>query len=217
MSGYFYRGRHRQPTDTGRNLAVGAATAALALPGGTAFAAEPAPAGPPGGWGPIISCESGGDPSAENPSSTASGLFQFLDSTWRSVGGSGSASDASVAEQYRRAERLYASRGTQPWNASRSCWAGKVGAAERSAPPARKAERRAAAKPRTKAQAKAHTHPRRATASVGARWTAAPADLHRRDAQGRGTYTCDTARLGYDACDPDTLGQVVAYPLFDKS
>jgi hypothetical protein len=31
----------------------------------------------------VIDHESGGDPKAENPHSSASGLFQFLDSTWR--------------------------------------------------------------------------------------------------------------------------------------
>lgn len=30
----------------------------------------------------VIAHESGGDPKAENPTSTASGLFQFIDSTW---------------------------------------------------------------------------------------------------------------------------------------
>jgi len=36
----------------------------------------------------IISHESGGNPNAQNPTSTAYGLFQFLNSTWASVGGS---------------------------------------------------------------------------------------------------------------------------------
>ena len=55
--------------------------------------------GPCGGWETIVSehfddvakacsvmrCETGGtfDPTIENPSSSASGLYQFLDSTWR--------------------------------------------------------------------------------------------------------------------------------------
>jgi len=30
----------------------------------------------------IMMCESGGNPLAQNPNSTAKGLFQFLDSTW---------------------------------------------------------------------------------------------------------------------------------------
>jgi resuscitation-promoting factor RpfA len=31
----------------------------------------------------VIAHESGGNPRAENPTSTASGLFQFIDGTWR--------------------------------------------------------------------------------------------------------------------------------------
>jgi hypothetical protein len=120
---YRYQGRHRAPSHTSRNVAAVSLTAAAALT--PTVLATPAHAGPPGGWGPIIECESGGNPNAENPSSTASGLFQFLNSTWRSVGGSGSASSASVDEQYRRAEMLYDRAGTSPWAASRSCWAGK--------------------------------------------------------------------------------------------
>lgn len=123
LSNHRYQGRHRAPSTTGRTAAkVAAAGAVAALP---MVAAPAAHAGPPGGWGAIIECESGGDPRAQNPSSSASGLFQFIDSTWRGLGGSGSAKDASVDEQYRMAEKLYAQSGTSPWNASKSCWAGK--------------------------------------------------------------------------------------------
>ena len=34
----------------------------------------------------VMKCESGGDPYAQNSRSTAGGLFQFLDSTWRATG-----------------------------------------------------------------------------------------------------------------------------------
>lgn len=46
----------------------------------------------------VIAHESGGNPRAENPHSTASGLFQFLDSTWR-----GNARWIPEARKYRRA------------------------------------------------------------------------------------------------------------------
>lgn len=257
-----YRGRHRKPSHTGRNAALISASGAFVIP---LVAPGVAEAGPPGGWGPIISCESGGRASATNPSSTASGLFQFLDSTWRSVGGSGRAKDASVAEQYARAERLYAQQGTTPWNASRSCWAGKTGATPRitggTAPRQSEAPKM---KPRSKAQrattaggptgiraadgtgayicgpstyylAKcdpgddgqvmqyppftsraAKSAPVGKAAHVKRHWPGAPADLHRRDANGHGNYLCDTDRLGYAACDTATLGQMVAYPAFDR-
>ncbi|NIW35893.1 MAG: transglycosylase SLT domain-containing protein, partial [Gemmatimonadetes bacterium] len=35
----------------------------------------------------IMACESGGNPNAVNPASRASGLFQFLPSTWKRVTG----------------------------------------------------------------------------------------------------------------------------------
>jgi hypothetical protein len=91
----------------------------MALPLGLAVA-PPADADPD--WNPVIHCESRGNPTAQNRSSTASGLFQFLDSTWRGLGGTGRAKDASVAEQYRIANRQYALSGFTAWNASRSCW-----------------------------------------------------------------------------------------------
>lgn len=35
----------------------------------------------------VVALESGGDPNAKNPKSSAHGLFQFLDETWKDVGG----------------------------------------------------------------------------------------------------------------------------------
>lgn len=46
----------------------------------------------------IIQRESGWNPGAKNPRSTAFGLFQFLDSTWRSVGASRTSDPARQAE-----------------------------------------------------------------------------------------------------------------------
>lgn len=86
-------------------------------------------AGPPGGWGPVIECESGGNPDAQNPRSTASGLFQFINGTWRAYGGgefARTAAGATAQEQTIVAERAYAAQGLRPWAASRSCWNGAV-------------------------------------------------------------------------------------------
>lgn len=114
-------GRHHKPSATGRRIAT-LALAGTALPvGGALLDAGVAHADI---LDEIARCESGGDPGAQNAHSTASGTFQFLDSTWRSLGGSGSASNASPAEQRRMAEKLYAQQGTAPWNASKGCWGG---------------------------------------------------------------------------------------------
>jgi resuscitation-promoting factor RpfB len=67
-----------------------------------------------GAWSKVAQCESGGSPRAVNPAGYY-GLFQFDLRTWRSVGGSGNPVNASAAEQYMRAERLYAQRGASPW------------------------------------------------------------------------------------------------------
>jgi hypothetical protein len=51
-----------------------------------------------------------------------SGGFQFLDSTWRAVGGRGRAGDHSRAEQTYRAWLLYCQVGWAAWpNTSRLC------------------------------------------------------------------------------------------------
>lgn len=61
-------------------------------------------------WAP----ESGGDYGAVNPNGHY-GKYQFDQQTWESVGGTGRPDQASPAEQDRRAAKLYASRGGQPW------------------------------------------------------------------------------------------------------
>jgi SLT domain-containing protein len=63
----------------------------------------------------IIQHESGGNPRAVNPGSGAAGLFQFLPSTWHSLGYSGSAANYPPSVQYQAAAKLYAQSGTRPW------------------------------------------------------------------------------------------------------
>jgi hypothetical protein len=63
----------------------------------------------------IAACESGGDPEAVSPDGTYMGLFQFDQGTWESVGGSGSPTEAPVAEQEYRAALLYSESGSSPW------------------------------------------------------------------------------------------------------
>ena len=63
----------------------------------------------------IASCESGGNPEAISPDGAYMGLYQFDQGTWESVGGTGSPTEASVAEQTYRAALLYSESGSSPW------------------------------------------------------------------------------------------------------
>jgi len=69
----------------------------------------------------VISRESGGNPRAVNVSSGAGGLYQFLPSTWQSLGFSGLPENASVAEQDAAFEKAYAESGVTPWRAYDGC------------------------------------------------------------------------------------------------
>jgi LysM repeat protein len=69
----------------------------------------------------VISRESGGNPSAVNPSSGAGGLYQFLPSTWAALGYSGLPQNASAATQNAAFAKAYALWGTQPWAPSDGC------------------------------------------------------------------------------------------------
>lgn len=58
---------------------------------------------------------------ADNPNSTAYGVFQILQGTWTAYGCTGSRGDA--ADNIKCARKIYDASGTQPWNASKSKWA----------------------------------------------------------------------------------------------
>jgi hypothetical protein len=73
-----------------------------------------APATPPH-LAAIAACESGGDPTAVDPSGTYRGKYQFDLQTWASVGGTGDPAAAPEAEQDRRAAILYERAGSSPW------------------------------------------------------------------------------------------------------
>lgn len=115
------RGRSRR-----RRTAVGALGAAGAL-AAVGMASAPAQAATVDSsvLQSIQACESGGDYTAVNPTSGASGAYQFLDSTWATLAaaqGYASAADAPASVQDAAAQELYAQEGTTPWEASQSCW-----------------------------------------------------------------------------------------------
>ncbi len=53
--------------------------------------------------------------SGNNPTASSAGLYGILPSTWASLGYSGTAGAASVAQQSQAFQRLYAQDGTSPW------------------------------------------------------------------------------------------------------
>ena len=72
---------------------------------------------PPGEWwraAVVAWCEARQDPATDTGNGHY-GLYQFSLGTWRSVGGEGLPSEASLQEQVARAARLHAARGWQPW------------------------------------------------------------------------------------------------------
>ena len=91
------------------------APAAGTSPAGTSSAA-------PGGFQAcVIARESGGNARAVNPASGAGGLYQFLPSTWQSLGYSGLPQDAPVSVQNAAFQQAYAQSGTSPWAPSDGC------------------------------------------------------------------------------------------------
>ncbi len=66
----------------------------------------------------VLDRESGGDPLAENPYSSASGLWQFIDSTWANYGGYSHASYAPASVQNAKAALVWdGGRGCYHWSA----------------------------------------------------------------------------------------------------
>ena len=69
----------------------------------------------------IVICESGWKPAAQNASSSAGGLFQFLDSTWNRYSSS-SWEKYNPYDNIKAGVALYNKEGVSPWNESRNCW-----------------------------------------------------------------------------------------------
>jgi hypothetical protein len=68
-------------------------------------------------WYALAVCESGNNPRAVSPGGRYRGLYQFMMSTWHSVGGKGDPINATRAEQTYRAQLLYKRVGARAWGA----------------------------------------------------------------------------------------------------
>jgi uncharacterized protein YabE (DUF348 family) len=65
-------------------------------------------------WAALANCESGGNP-AEDTGNGFYGMYQFTESTWESLGGTGYPNQASAATQTDLAELLYERSGSGQW------------------------------------------------------------------------------------------------------
>ena len=110
-------GRRTSRVTTSSTVLAGPVAQVLLVGTGTASvtSADAIPSGGGLNWVALAQCESGGNPRAVNANGHY-GLYQFSLQTWAGVGGSGNPIDASVAEQTRRAQILYARSGAGQWS-----------------------------------------------------------------------------------------------------
>ncbi|MGY1771729.1 ubiquitin-like domain-containing protein [Blastococcus sp. SYSU D00813] len=66
-------------------------------------------------WAALAACESGGRPNAVSSTGRYRGMYQFSQSTWNAVGGTGDPAAASADEQTYRAQLLYQRSGAGQW------------------------------------------------------------------------------------------------------
>ena len=100
---------------TSHAAAQPAATQAPAQPAQTAPQTQPASSQPVNaGMSSFEACVAWRE-SGNNPTASSAGLFGILPATWHQLGYSGTAGQASVAQQKVAFQRLYAQYGTSPW------------------------------------------------------------------------------------------------------
>ncbi len=131
-----YHGRHRKPTTSGRTIAKVAVTGMVVGAPLTAFAA-PASAAGAHNWDGVAACESGGN-WAINTGNGFRGGLQFTDSTYAAYGGTGSANNASKAEQIRVAENVLAGQGVGAWPVCGARLTGGTSSAQAQSAPAQR-------------------------------------------------------------------------------
>ena len=112
-------------TDPAYLLRLGSGSSGSSFSSGSSRSAPPAVASgnPAGAYGAfpgaacIVTAESGDNATAQNPDSSASGLFQDLDTTWNGYDGYAHAKDAPVSVQIAFNRQLAATAGLSPWAA----------------------------------------------------------------------------------------------------
>ena len=104
----------KKTEDTPASSSSGAASSGSSSSGSSAAAPAAVSGDDAAIWAAIAQCESGGNPSI-NTGNGYYGMYQFSLPTWRSVGGSGLPSDASVEEQTMRARMLQQRSGWGQW------------------------------------------------------------------------------------------------------
>lgn len=104
------------------------ATAITARPAATQPAAAPAPAAPQQPAPPQMSAAEASfekcvawRESGDNPTASSAGMFGILPSIWAQLGYSGTAEQASVAQQVVAFHQLYQEYGTHPWGPYDGC------------------------------------------------------------------------------------------------
>ena len=97
--------------DAGRRYAESAASAATQTQPSTA---QPTGGSLTAGMSAFEQCVAYRE-SSDNPTASSAGLFGILPATWASLGYSGTAGQASVAQQEAAFNQLYAQEGTAPW------------------------------------------------------------------------------------------------------
>ncbi|GAA4994071.1 transglycosylase family protein [Pseudonocardia tropica] len=179
----------------GRSLLRMAAAGVVAV-GATAAIAGTANAAPDDVWDQLAQCESGGNWSI-NTGNGFSGGLQFTPSTWKAFGGSGSAQNASRAEQIAVAEKVLAAQG---WGAWPSC-SKKLGITGHSADTGK----------RVKASAPAASAPKKkASAPAAGGYTVKSGDTLGRIAAAHGTSTAKLAAAnGIGNVNVISVGQVL--------
>lgn len=103
-----------EPATSGSSSGSSSSSGSTSSSSGSGSSSSSGGSAPSGVWAQLAQCESGGDPTT-NTGNGYYGMYQFSLPTWQAVGGSGLPSDASAAEQTKRAKILQERSGWGQW------------------------------------------------------------------------------------------------------